>query len=45
MLKALRDPSEKVLAWLLLTPAFLLIALIVVYPVVKLIYNSFFDLR
>ena len=45
MLKALRDPSEKVLAWLLLTPAFLLIALIVVYPVVKLVYNSFFDLR
>ena len=45
MLKALRDPSEKVLAWLLLTPAFLLIALIVIYPVVKLIYNSFFDLR
>ena len=45
MLKTLRDPSEKVLAWLLLTPAFLLIALIVIYPVVKLIYNSFFDLR
>ena len=45
MLKALRDPSEKVLAWLLLTPAFLLIALIVIYPVGKLIYNSFFDLR
>jgi len=45
MLKGLRDPSEKVLAWLLLTPAFLLIALIVIYPVGKLIYNSFFDLR
>lgn len=45
MLKTLRDPSEKVLAWLLLTPAFLLIALIVIYPVGKLIYNSFFDLR
>ena len=45
MLKSLRDPSERVLAWLLLTPAFLLIALIVIYPVGKLIYNSFFDLR
>lgn len=41
----LRDPSEKTLALLLLAPAFLLIALIVVYPIGKLIYNSFFDLR
>jgi ABC-type sugar transport system permease subunit len=44
-LARLRDPSEKTLALLLLTPAFLLIALIVVYPIGKLIYNSFFDLR
>ena len=44
MLKTLRDPSEKVLAWLLLAPAFVLIAMIVVYPIGKLIYNSFFDL-
>ncbi len=41
----IRDPSEKTLAILLLAPAFLLIALIVVYPIGKLIYNSFFDLR
>jgi ABC-type sugar transport system permease subunit len=41
----LRDPSEKTLALLLLAPAFLLIALIVVYPIGKLIYNSFYDLR
>lgn len=41
----IRDPSEKTLAVLLLAPAFLLIALIVVYPIGKLIYNSFFDLR
>ena len=41
----LRDPSEKTLALMLLLPAFLLLALIVVYPIGKLIYNSFFDLR
>jgi ABC-type sugar transport system permease subunit len=41
----LKDPSEKTLALLLLAPAFLLIALIVVYPIGKLIFNSFFDLR
>jgi ABC-type sugar transport system permease subunit len=41
----LRDPSEKTLAVLLLAPAFLLLALIVVYPIGKLIFNSFFDLR
>lgn len=45
MLRKLRDPSEKALAWLLLAPAFILIAMIVVYPIGKLIYNSFFDLR
>jgi ABC-type sugar transport system permease subunit len=41
----LRDPSEKALALALLAPAFLLLALIVAYPIGKLIYNSFFDLR
>lgn len=41
----LRDPSEKTLGLLLLAPAFALLALIVVYPIGKLIYNSFFDLR
>ena len=44
-LVALRDPSEKTLAVLLLAPAFILLALIVVYPIGKLIFNSFFDLR
>jgi ABC-type sugar transport system permease subunit len=44
-LAKLKDPSEKTLALLLLAPAFLLIALIVVYPIGKLIFNSFFDLR
>jgi multiple sugar transport system permease protein len=41
----LRDPSEKTLGFLLLAPAFLLLALIVVYPIGKLIWNSFYDLR
>ncbi|CAM5793885.1 carbohydrate ABC transporter permease [Rhizobacter fulvus] len=41
----LRDPSEKTLAVLLLAPAFVLLALIVVYPIGKLIWNSFYDLR
>jgi multiple sugar transport system permease protein len=41
----IRDPSEKTLALMLLAPAFLLLALIVVYPIGKLIWNSFFDLR
>ena len=41
----LRDPSEKTLGFMLLAPAFLLLALIVVYPIGKLIANSFFDLR
>ena len=40
-----RDPSEKTLGVLLLAPAFLLLALIVVYPIGKLVFNSFFDLR
>ena len=41
----LRDPSEKTLAVMLLAPAFALLALIVVYPIAKLVWNSFFDLR
>ena len=41
----LRDPSERTLGLLLLAPAFLLLALIVVYPIGKLLWNSFFDLR
>ncbi len=40
-----RDPSEKTLALLLLAPAFCLIALIVIYPVGKLLYNSVFDMQ
>ena len=39
------DPSETTLAWVLLTPAILFLLLIVAYPVSKLIYNSFFDIR
>ncbi|MBL8342872.1 MAG: sugar ABC transporter permease [Rubrivivax sp.] len=45
LLTRLRDPSEKTLGVLLLAPAFALLALIVVYPIGKLIFNSFFDLR
>jgi multiple sugar transport system permease protein len=40
-----RDPSEKTLALALLAPAYLLIALIVIYPVCRLIYNSLFDMQ
>jgi ABC-type sugar transport system permease subunit len=40
-----RDPSEKTLALALLAPAYLLIALIVIYPVGRLIYNSLFDMQ
>lgn len=39
------DPNERTLGVMLLAPAFLLLALIVVYPIGKLIWNSFFDLR
>jgi multiple sugar transport system permease protein len=45
VLDRLKDPSEKTLACLLLAPAFALLALIVVYPIGKLVWNSFFDLR
>ena len=40
-----KDPGEKALATLLLAPAFVLLLLIVVYPIGRLIWNSFFDLR
>jgi multiple sugar transport system permease protein len=39
------DPSETALAWALLTPAILFIAVIVAYPVSRLVFNSFFDVR
>lgn len=45
MFAKLRDPSEKTLGTLLLAPAFILLAMIVAYPIGKLIFNSFFDLR
>lgn len=44
-IERLRDPSERTLAVLLLAPAFALLALIVVYPIGKLIWNSFHELR
>lgn len=44
-LHKLRDPSDRTLAVLLLAPAFLLLALIVAYPIGRLIFNSFFDIR
>jgi ABC-type sugar transport system permease subunit len=44
-LQRLQDPSDRTLAFLLLAPAALLLALIVVYPIGKLIFNSFFDMR
>lgn len=45
LLARLRDPSDRTLAVILLAPAFLLLLLIVVYPIGRLIWNSFFDLR
>ena len=45
LIDRLRDPSERTLGVLLLAPAFLLLVLIVVYPIGRLAYNSFFDLR
>ena len=44
-LHKLRDPSDRTLAVLLLAPAFLLLALIVAYPIGRLMVNSFFDIR
>lgn len=43
--KRLADPSERTLAVILLGPAFLLLALIVVYPTMRLFYNSFFSMQ
>lgn len=40
-----RDMNETTLGWWLLLPAFLLLALIVVYPVGRLLCNSFYALR
>ena len=45
MLERLKDPSERTLGVLLLAPAFVLLALIVVYPIGKLVYNSLFELK
>ena len=45
LIDRLRDPSGDTLGVMLLAPAFILLALIVVYPIGKLIFNSFFDLR
>ena len=42
---SVRDPSERTLAFVLLAPAFALLALIVVYPIGLLMWNSLFDLR
>ena len=39
------DPGETALAWVLLTPAILFILVIVAYPVSRLVFNSFFDVR
>ncbi|MBD8065896.1 sugar ABC transporter permease [Devosia sp. PTR5] len=38
------DPSDRALAVLLLAPAAVLLAMIIVYPVCRLIYTSFFNL-
>ena len=40
-----RDPDDRTLGIALLMPAFLLLALIVVYPIGKLLWNSFYDMR
>lgn len=41
----LADPGDSILAALLLSPATLLVGLIVVYPIARLVYTSLFDLR
>lgn len=38
------DPSDRLLGWLLLAPTAILLALIIVYPVGRLIWTSFFNL-
>ena len=44
-LDRLRDPGEKALGIALLAPAFLLLLLIVAYPIAKIVFNSLFDMR
>lgn len=44
MARSWRDPSEATLALVLLAPAFLLLALIVVFPVGRLLITSLYDL-
>lgn len=44
MARSWRDPSEAVLARVLLAPAFVLLALIVVYPVGRLLVTSVYEL-
>jgi ABC-type sugar transport system permease subunit len=39
------DPDESTLAWILLAPAFILLLLVVAYPVSRLIIDSFYDIR
>lgn len=41
---SLADPSDRTLAVLLLAPAALLLSLIIIYPVGRLVYTSFFNL-
>lgn len=38
------DPSDRLLGWLLLAPTAILLALIIVYPVGRLIWTSFYNL-
>lgn len=45
MPRKLSDPSDRTLAILLLLPAFALLALIVVYPIGRLMWTSLHDLR
>jgi len=45
LLARIADPSEKTLAVLLLAPAFLFVAVIVAWPVAKLLVNSVMDVR
>ena len=45
IIRSFKDPSDKQLAFVLLAPAFLLLVLIVAYPIGKLLYNSFYDLK
>jgi multiple sugar transport system permease protein len=45
LLDRIADPSERTLAVLLLAPAFLFVAVIVAWPVAKLLLNSVMDVR